>query len=407
MIAGAISLAVVACGSPSSHWRASRRPPHPERPSAVRTVIPSDLMAPRIIGWLHARGQRILDSRGRRVRFRGMNVSGLGPGDGDPDALERTQTGCPGWAPPPRTELDDIASWGFNIIRLPISWANLEPARPTTLPSGTLRHHWNRPYLQAIDSTVQAFEARGIAVILEMAQANWSPVFAHLKTHFGTMCRGVGMPVWLYPHQGSGGQAAPRRSFYANQGQIQQGYAEAWKLVASRYAAVPTVVGLDTVNEPNLSGMPPRSLHLDALYQRVMSAIRAANRRTLLIFQDTPDIGGNRFGLSRPPPFAGVVYSFHLYVTNWAPDGRRETEDFVRRARSWNVPLWIGEFDVFDQASPWAVDPRWTSDLQVMLDYCRSHWIGWSIFTYGIHWFLDPFTREPLPGLLPMLQGDF
>jgi hypothetical protein len=332
----------------------------------------------------------------------------MSQGEGAPGAEGAAQSGCQGWQQPPQSKVDDIGSWGFNSVRFAISWANLEPVAPTIGPNGQLVHHWNMPYVTAVDQVVDQLHQNGVAAILEMAQANWSPAFSNVQTRYRMKCQGSGMPVWLYPNPQAFTVDQARIAFYQDSGNIQDQYAAAWTFVAQRYSQNPTVVGFDVFNEPyGAKGLTPPELNLNGMYQRVCSAIRAVNSRALLIFEDTGDRGNGLFGLTSPPPFSGEVYSFHLYTSDWIPDGLARVQDYYQRAAAWNVPLWIGEFDVFHYASPGVADPNWQRDLQEMLAYCQARDIGWSIFTLSPGWFLDPRTGYPKAGLLAALQSDF
>jgi len=332
----------------------------------------------------------------------------MSQGQGIPGAAAVGQTGCPGWQQPPQSKIESIASWGFNSVRFAISWANLEPVPPTRDPTGQVVHHWNMPYINAVDQVVDELRRDGVAVILEMMQAKWSPAFNNVQTRYRVKCQGTGMPVWLYPNPQATTMDQARLAFYQNRGVVQDQYAAAWTFVAGRYSQDTSVVGFDVFNEPyGVKGVAPQDLDLNAMYQRVCSAIRSVNSHALLIFEDTGDRGDGVFGLASPPPFPNVVYSFHLYAANWIPDGLTRAQDYYRRAAAWNVPLWIGEFDVFYYASPGVAGPNWQRDLGEMLAYCRARDIGWSIFTDAPGWFLDPRTGFPKAGLLAALQSDF
>jgi hypothetical protein len=101
------------------------------------------------------------------------------------------------------------------------------------------------------------------------------------------------------------------------------------------------------------------------------------------------------------------VYSFHLYVDDWNPSGLERTQRYVARARAWDVPLWIGEFDAFGGAGDTVHDPNWPADLQAMMGFCRDRDVGWSLFAYADGKLLQPGTSVPRPGLLPILQSGF
>jgi hypothetical protein len=242
-------------------------------------------------------------------------------------------------------------------------------------------------------------------VILHMSQSHWSPAFADVATKKGTTkCAGVGMPDWLY--QGITDEIAARRSFFADEGNQQELYADAWKLIAGRYASDHLVVAADMMNEPYTKHLLTLSeLNLDQLYQTLGSAIRSVNPNILLAFQDSQYSGpGGTFALTAPPSFPGVVYSFHYYVDNWSPDGQAQLQTYIDRAKAWNIPLWIGEFDAFGYASPRPSDANWQPDLTQMMRVCKQNGVGWTEFAYADRFLLQPGTSEPKPDLLATLK---
>jgi len=399
----------------ASSDRAAAPTPTPPRPSPhpLRLRLTSISRQPtgRIRGWLHTEGTRIVDARGRAVRFRGVDVSGMGHGWGSP-VPGAGRNGCPSWTPPPPTEFSDVARWGFNVVRVSFSWANLEPAPPAG-PLATGAHHYNRAYVQALARTIHGFTRRGVAVILQMSQNSWSPAFRVEGPHH-TKC-GVGMPSWLYgvpsadaPDRSSTAISVDeaRRSFFADRGGVQRAFAAAWAFVAGRFAHDQLVVGADMMNEPYTSGaFPTSALHLAALYRRVGDAVRRADPHLLLIFQDSQYAGPGSFALRRPPQLPDVVYTFHMYQPSWSPNGLRVVRTYERRARAWNVPLWISEFDAFGYASPSGASGDWARRLRGMLAYCRRNDIGWTEFAYARRWMLDPATGRVRAGLIPVLRA--
>jgi Cellulase (glycosyl hydrolase family 5) len=376
-----------------------------KNPGTPEARVPERPEVHRIQGWLHTVGTDIVDARGRVVRFAGIDVSGMGHGWGS--AIPRDgRNGCPGWEPPTPAEYANVRHWGFNVVRLSFSWANLEP----TAPRGN-DHTYNLAYVRAIQREVTGFTSRGVAVVLEMAQSNWSPAFAvrganHLKC-------GVGMPLWLYgasPGSLGGSSGGPtigeaKRAFFANRGNVQAGYAAAWRFLVRRFAHNHLVVGADMMNEPfALGAFPTSRLHLARLYARVGRAIRGADPHLLLIFQDSRFLGPRSLVLRGPPSLPNVVYTFHLYRSSWG-EARPMVRTYLRRARAWGVPLWISEFDAFHYASPHSAGPAWRSNLRAMLAFCRRGGIGWSEFSYADRWMLQPGTQLAKPGLIPALRA--
>jgi hypothetical protein len=364
---------------------------------------PRRFRAPRILGPLHTSGTSIVDSSNRPIRFMGIQVSGMARGDGSPARVEPGPNACRGWEAPDQAQYQNIEAWGFNMVRVGISWANLEPTPPDGGTAGPQAHHYNTGYLKALDAIVRRFTGDGIAVVIEMGQNHWSPAFRNISSRRGIRCRGVGMPSWLYPQPGRPTITQAKLDFYANRDGVQQGFLDAWRFVAERYASNPMVVGFDMMNEPYTDGeFPPSELHLGALYRRVGAAIRSVNRDALLAFQDVLPRQTDAFGLGAPPPFRNVVYEFHLYSDDWGA-GLRLADILRERATRWNVPLWIGEFDAFGYASPFGAKGDWAGDLSDMMHYCKENGIGWTEFTYDDRWFLLPGTNRPRPGLLQAL----
>jgi hypothetical protein len=324
-------------------------------------------------------------------------------GDGRPATVEHGPNACRGWEPPDETEYRNIRAWGFNMVRVAFSWANLEPEPPTAGKPGPLAHRYNTSYVKGLDVVVGRFTGDGIAVVIEMGQSHWSPAFRDVSTQKGIKCRGVGMPSWLYPSAAHQTITQAKLDFFADRNGVQQGFLDAWRFIAHRYASNPMVVGFDMMNEPYTDGeFPPSELHLDSLYRRIGTSIRSVNPHALLVFQDVLPRQGGGFGLNTPPPFPNVVYEFHLYTRNWGA-GRQLTESLLERATKWNLPLWIGEFDAFGYASPTGATGDWAKEMSGMMAYCKENRIGWTEFAYADRWILVPGTQRPKPGLLSAL----
>jgi hypothetical protein len=361
--------------------------------------------SPRIIGPVHTEGTELIDRAGRPVRIFGIDVTGLGRGEGAPGV---TSAGCPGYAAPGQIEINNIVKFGFNAVRIPITWSNLEPQAPATQPDGTVVHTYNQQYLATLDSVVTAFTSRGLAVVIEGAQSHWSPAFVDIPRPHDkpNKCQGSGMPSWLYPGFTNEQAIQARRDFFANVGNVQDGYVQMWRFLAGRYESNPLVIGADMMNEPYTKGkIAPQSLHLNELYERVGRGIRSVNEHIVLIFQDSKADPSGTYALTSPPPFQNEVYSFHLYVDDWQTEGLVLMRAYETRARSWNVPLFVGEFDAFGYASPFGGPDNWQQSLREMMAWCTTNDINWSLFTYGDRWVLEPGTDQPRPDLLPTLAA--
>jgi hypothetical protein len=376
--------------------------------------------SPLISGWLHtnSRDANIYDSNGNVIRLVGLNVIGLefGTGTSNLDACRYGWGGQDAGGYSAR-EFDDIASWGFNSVRLPISWENLEPTAPTLASDGSWVHHWNTPYLNEIDYFVNQFGQRHIGVIIDFAQVGLSSAFKQVPGvagGFSGFCEGWGEPMWLYPGitQANSGQPVGNAicNFFMDKSLVRsnvpspiEGMQAAERMLASRYAGNPAVVGLDLFNEPwfprSCGSLTYQAGLLGSYDEAMSSAIAAANPHLLVIFEDvSPNImpGGVSPILTLPPPVPNAVYELHVYTQSWSK-AQPILDAYLNNAKKWQVPLYLGEFDAFyaGSAAPLAkVDPNWQADTQSLLSYCKTNGINWSFFSYTS---LGTNVRTPEP----------
>lgn len=346
----------------------------------VASLPASAQSAPPIRGWLRTEGQQILDERGRAVRFCGVNVSGMEWGAGTPwskGGCSNRALGC--YSAPPQDEIPRISDWGFNMVRLTVSWSNLEPEAPEHR-GGKLARHYNTEYLEALDQIVAQCRRYGLAVVISFHQWGWSPFFHLPKMGSGDVIHGCGLPAWLFKGF-SGDVAQARRDFFSNRDDVWDGVSDAWTLLAERYAQDATVVGADLFNEPDSTdyarGEVVEKFNLDAFYKKVGTAVRSANPRILLVVEE-----GRGTRLASAPPFKNWVYSFHEYPHGWDPKADGWTRERLARAKAWNVPVWIGEFQrIGPQDLPG--DPLGFEPTRQMLRYFKQEGIGWSYWAYS------------------------
>jgi Cellulase (glycosyl hydrolase family 5) len=316
-----------------------------------------------------AAGTRIVDSSGAAVILRGVNVNQLGEYyQQDPSIASSL----------PLTEQDfaDIAALGMNVVRLTLSWSQMEPQR----------NRISTQYLERIRQAVAWARAHNIYVVLDMHQDAWG---AHVAAEAHHSCRAGtapmigwdGAPAWATqtdgtpPCQVTGRDLAPNlsrafQSFYVDRDGIQSSLIAAWQAVAEQFAGDPTVAGYDLLNEPNFGDTPPiaSTVLLANYYARSIEAIRQAENSQAqgfhhLVFVE-PSIIWSGFGLDNLPPrgFTAdpqIVFSPHLYNESITAD-----QDFgfnlisIERgfalaeaaAEQLHAPLWIGEWGYFKGA---------------------------------------------------------
>ena len=183
---------------------------------------------------------RFVDESGRTRILNGMNID---------DKLTDQEAF--------RYELDEeffrkYRAFGLDIIRLAVTWQNIEPAMG----------EYNESYLKSIDDIFDLAEKYGVYILLDMHQ--------DLYSNFDAQSVGDGAPSWAAITDG----AKPKMPksvwaegyfwgkwvhrafdhFWANtpvNGKgIQDRYAEMWQMLAERYGDKPALFGFDLMNEP-------------------------------------------------------------------------------------------------------------------------------------------------------------
>ena len=289
---------------------------------------------------LAVHGNRITDAHTRRpVRLRGVNRSGLEYSSPEaPGALEKAGINA--------LELDEIASWGANILRLPFNqeWAlaseNYDPAG----------------YLNAIDQVISMAAQRGLYTLLDL---QWLDA-THPR---GTLANGRSNFVPPLPNPAS---------------------LEVWKQLAARHSSE-TAVLYDIFNEPHdrlpddsgpfqrispegelsaLKGRRVRAQEWHPWARRMVHSIRSQNPAAL-IFVSGLDWG---YDLSDSPiaDLDAVVYSSHVY-----PSKRKSWERaFGKLSRT--HPVFVAEWGGGDAHVDWG------RELVSYLDERSVGWAAWS-----------------------------
>lgn len=297
------------------------------------------------------------DSKGRIVYFRGVNI-------GSSAKL------------PPFLPFDDpkwwdlLASWGYNMVRLTIFWEAVEPEPGV----------YDQEYLDKVEEMVDEASKRGIYILLDMHQDQYS---RHLK--------GDGAPYWALPKgvdpKDNGGIAGKywfssyfvssdvRLSFanFFQSDYLKEHYYNSWKEVAKRVGNNPYVLGYDIMNEP-FGGLIPNddgkfeNVYLSPFYQEAIYSIREVDPDAIGFIE--PAIVDLYASKLRPFDNDGLVYAAHLYRSfSWRawldPINKIVSFDSLLdlqrdKAEELGMPLFVGEFGV-----PWDISPLWNRDRQV------------------------------------------
>jgi endoglucanase len=307
-------------------------------------------------GILRTDGKRIVDSNGTEIIFKGIGLGGWLVPEGymfnmsgfanSPSEIKNKFIDVVGEA---NTELvyeqfrknfvteddiDSIASWGFNNIRLPMHYELLTPR--------------NEPYVYTesgfalIDSLITWCKKRDIYLILDL-------------------------------HAAPGGQSAePISDYDPNFPSLWDSELnklrtiDLWREIASRYVNEETIAGYDLINEPAWGNLGANNIDLRNLYIGITNAIRTVDTNHILFVE------GNWFatdftGLT-PPWDDNMSYSFHKY---WSEVNTGSIQSYLAMRNNYNVPLWMSEAGENSNS--------WFTDFVKLLDENSIGWTWWTI----------------------------
>ena len=180
--------------------------------AGLRTDIP----APSTDDWLSAKGNKIVDSKGKTVWLTGVNWFGYNTGTNTFDGL---------WTSDLNTSITAIADHGFNLIRIPISAELIKNWSEGTYPTANFNQATNS-YLVGMNS-------------LE--------IFDYV---IGS-CRAEGIKVMIDIHSAKTDASGHMYSVWYNGNITEKDYLNALGWMAKRYKNDDTIIAYDLKNEPH------------------------------------------------------------------------------------------------------------------------------------------------------------
>ncbi|HUY96769.1 MAG TPA: cellulase family glycosylhydrolase [Verrucomicrobiae bacterium] len=376
---------------------------YPAYPSAARAggAEPAPPVRAAGLPWLHSTGRVIADQAGRQVLLRGMNVIGL---------LHARDTGS-GRLPGP-SGFAQMARDGFDVIRLPITWAQIEP-RPG---------RFSTAYLGRIRQVVADAAAHGIYTVIDLHNIDWSQAYG-----------GDGAPAWAiagplphrvplappWDHHVAPGVLASYGIFWMDWGGWQADVTAAWRFVAQAFTDDPAVAGYDLWNEPHPFPIPPglyESKFLLPFEARLITALARVAPRQMWITEQTLDFGLPTYVGRLPYP--NQVYSSHVFATLLEPPWQTPVPEYATplrildaQAGTAGAAAWVGEIG----GPPTPGSDRWMAREMNQLDHFRLGFAYWAWSGAGSWSFVDQPQRLRLvargypratPGRLTSLRFD-
>jgi aryl-phospho-beta-D-glucosidase BglC (GH1 family) len=312
--------------------------------------------------WLHTASERIVDEEGRTILLRGFNNDALVSYPKDPPA------------PFDDADASLIQRAGFDVVRLGIDWAQLEPVRGRLDPA----------YLDRVEAVVTTLNRYGLYVVLDMHfRLGWSPRFGYSGAPAWAT---LGIPNWDPLPQFSWGPslspaAIASDTYFWLSDDWKTDFYDAWQQVARRFKDRSGVAGYDIFNEAHPLPIPPRIFeksYLWPFFQHAIQAIGTVDPNHLFFTEGILLLTLNTAVVHLRAP--NVVYGTHLYEGSlvppfWTGDStllRRRFQQRAAEAAQVPAPLWIGEMG-YDWTQPGAL-----SYADAALDEGDDLGIGWA-----------------------------
>jgi hypothetical protein len=238
-----------------------------------------------------------------------------------------------------KADLDSMAAWGFNAIRLPMHY-NLftlpiekEPVvgQDTWLPKG----------FEMVDSLLKWCEANHMYLILDLHAAP------------GGQGKDAAISDYDSSKPSLWESAENRRKTVA-----------LWKKLAERYANEQWIGGYDLLNETNWTFSGTNLLR--TLYNELTTAIRSVDKNHILFIEG--NWFANDFTGLTPTWDTNMAYSFHKY---WSYNDQASIQGYLNMRIQYNVPIWLGEAG--ENSNPW-----FTSAIALF----EKNKIGWAWWPY-------------------------
>lgn len=186
-------------------------------------------------GFVRTEGTRFVDAYGREMLFHGVNVVNKEPRKNYTEIFDSL-------------EIQALASYGFNVIRLGVIWSGVEPE------PGLYDDH----YLEEIDQMIRWINQAGMYVLLDMHQDLFGQKFSDGAPDWATLDQGLPHfkgAIWSDSYMISPAVQAAFDNFWDNAQAsdgtgVQDRYVNMWKMLAKRYQWNAGIIGFDLMNEP-------------------------------------------------------------------------------------------------------------------------------------------------------------
>lgn len=276
-----------------------------------------------------------------------------------------------------KKDIDSMAAWGFNSVRLPMHYNLYTP--PVHEEKDSTKITWLTKGFELTDSLLAWCKANKIYLILDL--------------HAAPGGQGTDIPI--------SDRDTLRPSLWESEANKKKTVA-LWKQLATRYANEPWIGGYDLINEPNW-GFQNRNdkngceennnVELKALLTEITAAIRSVDQKHIIFIEG--NCWANNYNGMFPLWDKNMVVSFHKY---WNNNDQNSIERFIKIREEHNVPVWMGESGENSNA--------WFTDAISLLERNKIGWAWWPLKKLGSNNPLQITTRPGYSKLLRYWRGE-
>ncbi|MGY5778497.1 glycoside hydrolase family 5 protein [Rhizobium sp. LEGMi135b] len=294
-------------------------------------------------GFVRADHQQIIDGKGNPLILRGLGLGGWMVQEGYMMGLanlkaqhiirrrisevigeKRTEQFYRSWRDNAvaKADIDAMAKWGFNSVRLPMHWNLFIEDKYGRNTSRNIV--WNEEGFRRVDVLIRWLKANDMYLILDLHAAPG----------------GQGHDIAISDRN-------PNKPSLWHSDENQAMMIALWSEIARRYRDEPTIAGYDLLNEPNWGFQDKKdkggcreteNRPLRDIYQRTIRAIRAIDTNHMLVIEG--NCWGNNYAGILPVADRNTALSFHKY---WTPTTQESIEPFLKLREQYDMPLWNGE----------------------------------------------------------------
>ena len=229
-----------------------------------------------------------------------------------------------------QADIDKIAEWGFNHIRVPFHYKQFYDSTGTETPIG----------YGIVDELISWCEPHNIYIILDMHCAPGAQNGGPISDSDGIA------RLWL-------------------EDSYKELTIQIWKEIATYYSDHTLIAGYDLINEPVLPGGVTLQ-EFKQLYVDITEAIREVDNNHLIWIE------GNWYGTDfsglTPPWDDNMGYSFHKY---WGQTDISTIQSYISMRNTYGVPLWMGESG--ENSNHWYYE---------VFKLLEENNIGWNFWTH-------------------------